>query len=163
MGTIAVVGWLLVAAATPTGTISTDSGMATFTARTVYDARINLERDARGTWRGRVNRRLVEFSVAHDAVNGDDELTASGSGVSMVFIHHEGFWYCKGWIFGTKISVIWPDGEALDGWRGFHFGGIAAKPNPPIVPFVLGLYLASSGQLRHSLGMGFAPHGRPRP
>lgn len=120
-------------------------GSVTFTATSLSNADLGLERDASGTWNGTVGSRIVELREEPAQIAGESGLWVTGQGVAFALVHHAGAWFAKGSVFGTPIRVIYPDGQGLEGWGRLRFDGLAAQPDPPIIPFVLSIWAAARG------------------
>jgi hypothetical protein len=122
------------------GHISSAKGSASFTATHVFNAKADFGRRADGSWAGTVNGHTLNFEIKPDNLNGEEALWV---GDTLILVHHAGAWYAKGTLLRQPVRMIWPDNQGLDGWSQFTFDGLASKPNPPIVPFVLALVVST--------------------
>ena len=142
------------------GHVVTPRSSATFSESSVFSSAVSLSSDKDGNWVGRVGERHVEFDVSPDTVLGEPAHWIKGPGTQFVVVHHDGKWFAKGAIFGVVIRVIYPDGVALDGWKQFKFDGIAARANPPFIPFVFALWAAQADtQGRQAIDLGDSGSG----
>ncbi|MBS2028473.1 MAG: hypothetical protein JST54_11255 [Deltaproteobacteria bacterium] len=137
---------LLVAAPVPAGVghVRTQLGSATFTETSVFSSSVSLARDRTGSWLGKVGEKAVELEAHPDSILGEPATRLRGPGSQLVVVHHKDRWYAKGTLFGLPVRVVYPDHQALDGWKRFHFDGIAAQADPPFLPFVLALWAAEA-------------------
>jgi hypothetical protein len=119
----------------PTGEIYTRVSHVKFDDQQVIGPRVNMTRRSDGTWGGWLRGRPLDITLTENGIRG--------VGLTLYIKRNADYLVLHGYYENNAIRVEWPTEGVVPTWFWYRFGGVAARPNPPVPQFLLALLAVS--------------------